>query len=175
MPLPTIVVGIDGSPTSHAALRLGIDEAALRRGRVKIVVSWSARKRLLALRPDLRMRSDYDVAVAAAYAAVDAVSADHHERSLIVVECGAGSPGSDLVRTSRGADLLVIGATSGGRIARELRTTTVDHCLNHSTVPVVVVPVRTDPSRSGQVERHQGHGAPGTPQHRGGHRVQQVR
>lgn len=140
MSICTIVVGVDGSPASHAALRLAIDEASLRQCRVKIVACWSAWTRHLALRPELREGDTYEIAMAVAYEAVEAVAADPHERSMIVAECSEGEPGPSLVQASHGAAFLVIGSTSRGAVSRRLGKTTVDHCLRHSDVPVIVVP-----------------------------------
>lgn len=140
MSISTIVVGVDGSPASHSALRLAIDEAMLRGCRVKVVACWSAWTRHLVLRPDVPGDDTYEVALAVAYEAVEAVVPTLHERSMIVTECGEGEPGPTLVDVSRDAAFLVIGSTSRGSIARHLGKTTVDHCLRHSDVPVIVVP-----------------------------------
>lgn len=140
MNMPTIVVGVDGSPASHAAVRLAIDEATFRGCRVKIVTCWSAWTRHLALRPDRLENDTYEIALAVAHEAVESASANAHERSMMVTECGEGDPGPTLVRASRDAVLLVIGSTSHGPIARHLGKTTVDHCLRHSDIPIIVVP-----------------------------------
>jgi len=140
MSIATIVVGVDGSPASHAALRLAIDEATLRGCRVKIVACWSAWTPHLALRPNRSNGDTYEIAMAVAYEAVEAIAANPHERSMIVTECGEGEPGPTLVDVSRDAVFLVIGSTSRGALERHLDKTTVDHCLRHCDVPVIVVP-----------------------------------
>lgn len=140
MSIATIVVGVDGSPASHAALRLGIDEAMLRGSRVKVIACWSARARHLVRRAEVSGDDSYEVALTIAHQAVDAARPTLHERSMIVTECGEGEPGPTLVRVSRDAAFLVLGSTSRSPLARHVGKTTVDHCLRHSDVPVIVVP-----------------------------------
>ena len=141
MSMRTIVAGVDGSPGSHAALRVAIQEAAAHGScRVTVIACWSADAHHLARRPDHDGRDSYLTAQAIAREAVEAALPTDHQRSLIVTESGEGDPGPALVRASRTALFLVIGSTSRGAAARHLGKTTVDHCLRHSDVPVIVVP-----------------------------------
>nr|MCW2728597.1 UspA domain protein [Aeromicrobium sp.] len=140
MTTPTIVVGVDGHPASHSALRAAIDEAALRGGRVMVVAVWSVGTRRFAYRPDGHQSDSFATARMIAHDAIAAVAADDHERSMIVTSASEGEPGHALVHASRDADLLVIGSTTRGAVARHAGKTTVDHCLRHSDIPVLVVP-----------------------------------
>ena len=140
MTMPTIVVGVDGEPASHSALRLALDEAAVRRCRVLLVACWSADAHHLPHRADGREGDSRRKAMMIAQQAVSSVAVDQAERSMIVTETAEGEPGPMLVRASHHALFLVIGSTTRGAVARHAGKTVVDHCLRWSDVPVIVVP-----------------------------------
>ncbi|MBC7633593.1 universal stress protein [Aeromicrobium sp.] len=140
MHMPTIVVGVDGEPASHSALRVALDEATLRHGRVLAVACWSPGENHLPWRPDGRDSDTREKAEQLIREALEAVAADSQERAMIVRETCEDEPGPALVRTSHGADFLVIGSTTRSQLTRHVGKATVDHCLRFSDVPVIVVP-----------------------------------
>lgn len=140
MSIATIVVGVDGSPASHSALRLAIDEATMRQSRVMIVACWSSDARHLSHGPAGHETDTFARAQAVALQAMVSVRATHAERGHIVTSTGEGQPGHELVHASRNSDLLVLGSTTRGGLARRTGKTVVDYCLRFSDVPVLVVP-----------------------------------
>ncbi|MET0448460.1 MAG: universal stress protein [Aeromicrobium sp.] len=140
MSTATIVVGIDGSPASHSALRMAIDEAALRRSRVMVVTCWSSDARHLTHGPATHEADTFDRARTVALQALASVDATDVERTHIVTSTAEGQPGHELVHASRCSELLVIGSTTRGGLARRSGKTVVDYCLRFSDVPVLVVP-----------------------------------
>ena len=127
MHMPTIVAGVDDTSASHAALRVALDEAALRHARVVVVSCRSADE-------------THEAGEHLIDRALSAAGATAKERTMIVRETSEAAAGATLVDAARGAEMLVVGSTSRGELARLTGRTTVDHCLRFSSVPVVVVP-----------------------------------
>ena len=139
----TIVVGVDGSPGSLAALRFALAEARLRREPVRLVHAWgfpaattvsgstgSAYARLL--------RAAEDAAGGVIDGALAAVAgeADGLELDSVAVE---GTPGRALVEESDGATLLVVGSRGHGALAGRLLGSVGLQVVLHAHCPVAVV------------------------------------
>lgn len=144
-----VVVGIDGSPGSLAALRFALAEARLRGAKLVALHAWQLPLAegpgpfTLGL-PSLETPVD-EAAEAYARAAgslldqvVDTVAGDAGvEVERRVVEGGAAAA---LVEASAGAELLVVGARGHGGVAGLLLGSVSDQCVHHARCPVVVVP-----------------------------------
>ncbi|MEV4822513.1 universal stress protein [Micromonospora sp. NPDC049274] len=123
-PQGPVLVGVDGSPSSHLALRWAV-ECAFRRD-----------ARLVALRV---VESDEDTdAVAEQLSEALARHADRH--TGVPTECRVvrGDPGQVLVDTSRSAQLAVV-AARGDEPGRAMLGAVAQSLLYHSPAPVVVV------------------------------------
>lgn len=134
----SIVVGVDGSLASRAAVRWAVDNA--RSGdTVTLVHVWQ--------------RSHFSIDVAVRYADEEAAAdrfvhreLQHAEAllrdDLISMRCRTmeGDPEETLV--SEDADLLVVGAGRHGRLARTLIGSVSAHIGRHCRIPVVIVPSR---------------------------------
>lgn len=140
MSISTIVVGVDGDAASHAALRVAVDEAVLRRCRVLVMACWSSGAGHLADRSDGREGDTLRKALTIAQQAVSSVVVDDRERSMIIIDSSEGDPGPMLVHASRHATFLVVGSTTRGTATRGTPKSVVDHCLRFCDVPVIVVP-----------------------------------
>ncbi|WP_432845767.1 universal stress protein [Amycolatopsis sp. CA-161197] len=142
-----IVVGVDGSAGSAAALRWALAEAKASGRRVVAVRAWTydptADLESAAARSsrDLenRYRQRLAQSVAEALAGADPVP--------VRAEPVDGAPGPVLVRVSQNAAMLVVGSHGHGRLLRLLVGSVSAHCLKESRCPVVVVPVRTAEER----------------------------
>jgi nucleotide-binding universal stress UspA family protein len=139
-----IVVGIDGSDASAAALRWALADAAARHGEVRVVHAWEP----VALYGPVIGPSPYDVEalessaerlvedmVAEASAAAPGVPV---ERSVVV-----GGPAHSLLEVAKDADLVVLGRRGLGGFGRLLLGSVSDHVVRHSPTTVVVVPADT--------------------------------
>ena len=124
-----LVVGIDGSATSVAALRWAVAEAARAEARVEAWHAWQApfagREQAP---PDERAletaaRSTLDGALSSAGAG---------DAEPVLVRAVAASA---LLDAARGADLLVVGHGGGSGLGSVSR-----HVVEHASCPVVVVP-----------------------------------
>jgi len=147
----TIVVGVDGSPESLAALRWAADEARLRGARLVAVHAW-----LFAPPPEVGAPGMFPVP------AFDLPGAVEAERDAAETDLGAalanafpeGAPvevesklveddaGEALVRESKQADLVVVGSRGRSGIAAALLGSISKHVVDHAPCPVVVVKAR---------------------------------
>lgn len=133
-----IVVGVDGSPASRAALAWAVEQIERRKARVTAVSVCQVHP-MGTPRPRV--------------AGPDAFRA-LHERILrdAVAEVGpaavgveqvvpAGGPGQVLVELSKDADLLVLGGHGYRKSGLTIIGSVTAHCLRHAHCPVVIVPV----------------------------------
>lgn len=135
---PLIVVGIDGSAASEAALRWALGEAARRGADVEAI---TARPREAAFAvpagsPPLVHRHPVSDLHALVRRAATLVPGARSATEVVLV----GDPAEELTRVSRHADLLVLGSHGHGGAAGLLLGSVVGGCLRGSACPVVVIP-----------------------------------
>jgi len=139
---PKIVVGLDGSAQSQAALRWALDEARLRDGRVEVIHAWAYP--YLGGWYEARPSFDADVLQAIksdAKETIDVALAEVGVPEGVVVNSVAieGSASAVLIAAANDADLLVVGSRGRGGFA-ELVLGSVSHqCAQHAPCPVVIV------------------------------------
>jgi nucleotide-binding universal stress UspA family protein len=143
----TVVVGVDGSEASEAALRWAHDAALLRGARLQAVHAWSLpyvgdmsamaavadRVEVFRQAADRQLSSTVDT-VLGGKSGVEVVK--------VLVE---GAPAPTLIDAARDADLLVVGSRGHGGFAGLLLGSVSQHCARHATCPVVVVRPDTGP------------------------------
>ena len=139
-----IVVGIDGSAGSQAALRFAAAEARLRKAKLRLVAAWSLTYVAApigmmapiddALLPELQKnaRAVIDHAVAEVLGAATDI-----EIEKTIAE---GSPAQVLVDAAQGADLLVVGTRGHGGFAGLLLGSVSQQIAHHAPCPIVIVP-----------------------------------
>jgi nucleotide-binding universal stress UspA family protein len=136
-----LVVGVDGSPSSDAALSWAIAEAKLRTAPLKVVCCWTIpglylTEAYIAPEPlalENAARSTLDAAMGRVAGAEDPLLAAQR----LVLE---GSPSRVLLDVSEGASLLVVGARGRGGFIGLLVGSVASQVVNHAVCPVVVVP-----------------------------------
>jgi nucleotide-binding universal stress UspA family protein len=144
----TIVVGVDGSPASQAALRWAAEEAQIRGARLVAVHAWSflppaplAEPGMMPM-PGIDYAGTIDAERSAVEAEMDALLAEAFpdgppvavERMLL--ERGAGDA---LEEAAREADLVVVGSRGRSGLTAALLGSVSKHVLQHAACPVVVV------------------------------------
>ncbi|ETK37303.1 universal stress protein [Microbispora corallina] len=135
---PKIVVGINGSMASQAALRWAAAEGLLRDARVEAVYAWEWSGGLHAHYAPLSNRtSREDERQAALDVATQAVRelGEHHVTPVVV----EGPPAQVLLRSTADADLLVLGAHEAESEPYPVINPVVSACLLRARCPVVVV------------------------------------
>lgn len=144
---PRVVVGVDGSPGSRAALVWAVDHAARREADLLVVATfpveiyWSDPfflddRRIQAVRDDTeaRVRALGDEVLAAAEGGSPPVE----------IRVTAGAPAQVLVEASEGATVLVVGSRGRGAVRSTVLGSVALHCVTHARCPVVVVHPRAE-------------------------------
>lgn len=134
---PPIVVGLDGSENSLAALRWAIDEAVLAHAPLEVVHCWEPRDLT-----DVVFASPHELSTASICMLETEVAAALRGRDQVpkVVKASVhGQPATALLHRSRNARMVVIGAQERAAL-RDLFRGPVERTLRrHASCPVVVV------------------------------------
>ncbi len=134
-----VVVGVDGSEGSMAALRVAAEEAKTRSAKLRIVVAWHIPLAVYTdgLPPPTEITSDMqEAAKDIAQQAEAAVPAGIDFETKLC----EGQPADVLIEESEGAEVLVVGSRGLGGLARFVLGSVSQHVSDHATCPVVVVP-----------------------------------
>ena len=134
-----VVVGVDGSAESVAALKWADAYAAATGARIRVVMAWHYPAAVgpapvgvapAAITEEVRQHvtEALDKTVAEAAVGVD-----------VEKQVGYGHPAQVLVDQSAGADLLVVGHRGHGAFTGMLVGSVSVHCVTHAHCPVVVV------------------------------------
>jgi nucleotide-binding universal stress UspA family protein len=150
-----IVVGIDGSEDSLAALRWAVREARMRNCVVRAVMTYELADTEAALlagpsADDIRRRAEDTVAQA-----VERLKAAYPD-VRIATEVVPGQPARVLAALTRGASLLVIASHGRGRLYHALLGSVAEECIRSAACPVVVLPSRrgsTDQAVAGDLSQ----------------------
>ncbi len=139
--MKTIVVGVDGSPSSWAAVEFGAREAAAHGATLRIVSAWEVPTTVLSssgATSDIYLSFEDEarriVGDAAARAKELEPTASLEGR---VVE---GYAGNVLIDEAQSADLVVIGRRGRGALAELLLGSVSHQVVDHAKCPVVIVP-----------------------------------
>ncbi len=142
-----IVVGIDGSSASRAALRLALDDARLQGADVVAVGGWQPAVYpvgglyggITAQSPDLGpvIRARVQSVVDAIHTAGDPIP---------TIETGWGSTSELLITLATDADELVVGTRGRGGIASKVLGSVSHQLANHTPCPLIVVPAPDTPA-----------------------------
>lgn len=131
---PLIVVGLDGSPGSRAALQWAVAQAELSGATVHALMAWQL--------PETHSYTSRDTeadARAALDTAIDAALGPD-QRARVTALVTPGRPGHVLVDASSSAQLLVVGSRGHGDLVGRLIGSVSQYCVTHASCPVVVVP-----------------------------------
>lgn len=137
-----IVVGIDGSDGSRAALRWALEEGRVRDATVHAVFAWhSSPVAGLASIGAFPARDLIEEAARTELARiVDEEQLADRTDPEVVTSLVESSPAPALLEAADGADLLVVGSRGHGAFSGMLLGSVSQHCVTHSPCPVVVVP-----------------------------------
>lgn len=153
-----VVVGVDGSPGSRAALGYALEEAGRRGARLRVVVAaqvpeyWAMAYGMAAPPPISQIVAG---ARAAGQREVDAVLAarpDLASRVPVTAEAQAGAAAQVLLDASDGAEVLVIGHRGRGAVRSTLLGSVGLHCVLHAACPVTIVRATGVTGRSGRAD-----------------------
>jgi len=133
-----IVVGVDGSDSSKAALRWAILQTKLTSGSVDAVTAWhypSTYGWAPVGDSVVDIEGEAKKTLACALAEVSGLDPEVSVRPLVA----EGHAADVLLRTARGADLLVVGSRGHGGFASALLGSVSQYCVLHAHCPVLVL------------------------------------
>ncbi|MFD9130733.1 universal stress protein [Kitasatospora sp. NPDC059571] len=132
-----IVVGVDGSPSSNAALRWAARQAELTGASLDAVTGWE----YPASYGWGGTMIDGDFAALAGKVLADAVAAELGAEPPVTVRERVlnGNAATVLLDAAHGADLLVLGNRGHGGFTQALLGSVGQHCVQHADCPVVIV------------------------------------
>ncbi|RDI34331.1 universal stress protein [Lentzea flaviverrucosa] len=134
-----IVVGVDGSPASEQALRWAMGEASLRNCPLHVVHAWTFEPLVDWYETNAQNQltlSETLVDTSVRAALVGRLQPPEIERRSL-----RGDAAEVLEEASKGAALLVVASHTVSRLRQITMGSTSMHCVRHSSVPVVVIPV----------------------------------
>ncbi len=132
-----IVVGVDGSPSSRAALAWAADQAALSGATLEVTIVWDDN---LPWMPNLGRESwdPVENARIGVTRVVDEVLGPEPGVPLSIVAL-VGRPATSLIETAHGAELLVVGCRGHRRLVGGLLGSVSMQCITHASCPVLVM------------------------------------
>ena len=144
--METVVVGIDGSASAHAALEYAVAEARRRSARLRIVSAWHVPGIAYGGGGFALDQETFDALRANAQELVDAAVAEVHrlqpslpcEGEAIEEQAAAA-----LLEEAAGADLIVVGNRGRGGFSSLLLGSVSQQVVHHAHCPVVVVRERS--------------------------------
>jgi nucleotide-binding universal stress UspA family protein len=153
----TVVVGVDGSPESKAAVRFALQDAARRGTGIRAVTAnlspeyWAASYGLSALPTIEEVAADHETV---AREAIKEVVGGDRTLAAVPVEIvvAPGPPAKALIEQSRGAELLVLGHRGRGGFASAVLGSVGLHCVLHAACPVTVVRPEKEPASAPRIE-----------------------
>ncbi|MFF5437852.1 universal stress protein [Streptomyces achromogenes] len=137
-PKARVVAGVDGSPSSYAALRWAARYAEMVGGFVEAVCAWDTPSAIGWTGPAIDPEFDLEQAQERFAEEMRAVFPDRRPAGMreILVE---GDPSDVLIAASEGAEILVVGRRGRGGFARAILGSVSLRCAQHAACPVVVV------------------------------------
>ncbi|MCB5180855.1 universal stress protein [Streptomyces antimicrobicus] len=135
---PRIVVGVDGSRSSRAALEWAVRYAGLVGGTVEAVTAWEVPGEASWSAPAVDATFDEEEAERRLVDEVRSVLGDQGA-SRVHEKLVHGHPVEVLVDASQGADMLVVGSRGRGGFRRALLGSVSQQVSLHSACPVTIV------------------------------------
>ena len=131
-----IVVGVDGSDQSGAAMDWAIGESRLRKGEVQALTAWS----FPYVSDAMGTAWDYEIFQKDAQAILEAELERVKDRGVPVTgKIVEGNPASALIGASRDADLVVVGSRGHGGFTGMLLGSVSHQTIHHAHCPVLVI------------------------------------
>lgn len=144
-----IVVGVDGSPSSRAALRWAVRQAVLTGGTVDAVMAWQI-PRILRTSAWAPIYADEATSLEEdARKTLDTVIGDEvkpADSHLVTARVVNGNPAQVLPEAAARAGLLVLGSRGHGSFADALLGSVGQYCVHHALCPVLIM--RGEPRRA---------------------------
>ena len=137
-PAGRIVVGVDGSVSSKAALAWAVRQAKLTDAVVQAVTVWQYPGTYGYPAP---AADDTNYEELAARVVTDAIAEVASPAGPVEIrpEVVKGNPAAALLAASAGAELMVVGSRGHGGFVEALLGSVSQHCAHHAPCPVVII------------------------------------
>ena len=137
-----IVVGVDGSGHSRAALERAAAEAAAHGAPLTVLVIHQAVRDVYGYPSHYQEDSAQTAKVKAAAQAEtdDVVAAMDAKPTSVTVTSVHGLPADELIKASQGADMIVLGRRGMGGFARLAMGSVSSQVAHHAHCPILIVP-----------------------------------
>ena len=139
---PRIVVGVDGSPSSRAALRWAVRHAAVTGGTVDAVIAWQLPMLLESYSwapMGAEEAVDFEAEAKQTIEAVIGEEVEPADQHLITRHVVNGHPAQVLLDAASHADLLIVGSRGHGAFAEALLGSVGQYCVHHAHCPVLII------------------------------------
>jgi nucleotide-binding universal stress UspA family protein len=136
---PLVVVGVDGSAESVAALKWAADYAVATGGHLKAVLAWHYPAPVGPAPTGAAPKAISDEIRQNMTEALEKAIADGAPGAEVEPQVGYGHPAQVLVEESKNASLLVVGNRGHGAFTGMLVGSVSIHCVTNAHCPVVVV------------------------------------
>jgi nucleotide-binding universal stress UspA family protein len=135
-----IVVGVDGSAPSKAALAWSARQARLTGATVEAVIAWQYPATYGYTMPTApEINYNYEEIAAKVIADTIAEFRGQDNQVEIISRVVEGNAAQALLDASAGAELLVVGSRGHGGFFEALLGSVGQHCVHHATCPVVII------------------------------------
>jgi nucleotide-binding universal stress UspA family protein len=141
--MPGIIVGVDGSGHSEAALKWAMKEAVIRHAPLTVMTVhqdgadfWTGNLNIFG-----QDQPGRELACQAVQKAADKAAArlGDSRPASVTVRAVSGTPAEELINAARDTDLMVVGSRGSGGFARLLMGSVNSQVANHAGCPVVIV------------------------------------
>jgi nucleotide-binding universal stress UspA family protein len=139
---PKIVVGVDGSPASLAALREALEEARLRHAQLQVVMVWQLTWSEIAIETPVVVQKIVEHNAQILEAALASIDHGHAAGVEVSSELVNGHPATALIDAASDATLLVVGTRGTSGITGTIIGSVAHAAIHHAKCPVLVVPPR---------------------------------
>ena len=131
-----IVVGVDGSDQSKAAMDWAVEESRLRKGEVQALTAWS----FPYVSDAMGTAWDYEIFEKDAQAILEAELERVKDQGVTVTgRVVEGNPASALIDASKNADLVAVGSRGHGGFTGMLLGSVSHQTIHHAHCPVLVI------------------------------------
>ena len=135
-----VVVGVDGSAASLAALREALEEARLRHASLRVVMAWQLTWSEIAIETPVVVQKIVEHNTRTLEQALTSI--DHGRAAGVDVSSDLinGHPATTLLDAAADATLLVVGTRGASGFSRTIIGSVTHAAIHHATCPVLVVP-----------------------------------
>lgn len=131
-----IVVGVDGSDQSRAAMDWAVQESKLRKGELQALTAWN----FPYISDAFGTAWDYEIFQKDAQAILEAeLERVKNQDVAITGRIVEGNPASALIEASRDADLVVVGSRGHGGFTGMMLGSVSHQTIHHAHCPVLVI------------------------------------